>query len=787
MAGGCRRVETTANGPGSGRRSLQAALVLLLGLWFGMTPAAADTLLAHADRAFVEQASRDFDLAQSRADPVAAARALLQMAQHYRARGLWLQMEEVCNRARRLLVNSVVPADVQVDLDLAWASAVQQQGRADEAFAPMASALERARAMGDGVREARALVGLSSVHGRSGNLAEAERQADLALAAARKAGNAEWQARALINLSLIAREHKDEPRAYQRIQDALALPLNDEASDVQQQLLVAQASILRVAGDPARALQVAREAETRARASGNSFLLGYALHNQASALCDSGDQRAASAAFAQALEQYPEEHNPLDASRIQLAWADCLARGLDFAAAFARQKHGAELQAKAAEQRRVEVLEALNYAYQDQARQKELAEAHSERERLQAELSDHRARIVSAGLLVLLLLAITIGVLLRSRVLRSEKLAAEAAQAARSDLLAVAGHEIRNPTQGLLSALAALRGAQLSPSQQRALETATHAAEVIARLSSDAFELALSERRPLTPRRRWVEANTVLQDALALIRPAASARGLTLRVDDDSGGRRVDVDPERLLQALVNLLTNAVRYTERGSVSVQSRFVDEPATRWEITISDSGPGIPAADLPHIFDPYFRGTQGARSHGGGLGLAVVGRVVAAHGGSISASNRPDGGASFCITLPLGGPGPVSDPPAAADGATALSNCRLLLVDDDEDVRLGVAAMLELAGAHVVVAADSVDALTQLRAFDPEVVLIDLNLGNERGDQVLKILKGAGGERVRRWVLATGSVSSDRNDYGFDVVLLKPFGIADLVAAIGGSRG
>ncbi|MFO1493263.1 MAG: ATP-binding protein [Lysobacterales bacterium] len=716
-------------------------------------------------------------------DPVAAARALLAQAQHYRARGLWLQMEEVSERGRRLLdtVESA-PPDLRIDLDLAWASAVQQQERADEAYAPLTEALERARQQQDPLRQARALVGLSSVHGRTGQFEQARAYATQAKAVAESAGNAEWQARALLNLALIARGQQQEALAAGYIQDALALPLQNEASDIQEQLLVAEASMARAAGDPARALAVARRAEDRARASGNTHLLGYALQNQGSAHCDAGDYAAADAAYARAADQYPEATLPADRSRILLAWSECLARAGQYEAAYRHQVDGRQLQARADEQRRSEVLEALNYAYQDQARQKALAEALSDSQRLQAELAEQRLRLTSGGLLLAVLLIAVLALSLRLRVLRSATRAAEAAQAARSDLLAVAGHEIRNPTQGLLSALAALRGASLTAAQFRALDTATHAAEVIARLSSDAFELALSETRPMTPRRRWVEADTLLQDALALIRPAASARGLSLSVDDDSARRRVDVDPERVLQALVNLLSNAVRYTERGSVRLKSRLIEEAPARWVIEVSDSGPGIPEADLPRIFDPYFRGSQGPRSHGGGLGLAVVSRIVGAHAGQIAARNRPEGGASFVMTLPSAIAPAIATDAAEQRPEQALAGQRLLLVDDDEDVRIGVAAMAELAGAHVAVAADSVDALTQLRAFDPDHVLIDQHLGQERGDQVLKLLKAASGGRRRRWVLATGSMNSEGMDPGFDRLLIKPYGVHELAAAL-----
>ncbi|MCB1600984.1 MAG: response regulator [Xanthomonadales bacterium] len=740
--------------------------------------------LTHADHEYLTTAAAELAEAQQAGDHAAASAAMLRMAAHYRARGLWSQVLDLADRARAELEGEAGTPQLQADIDLTFAAAVQELNRVDEALQPMIRALATARRLDDADLEARALVGLSSLQGRGGNLAAAQRLAEQALLAARQAGNREWQARALLNQGNVAYQQSEHERALALVQQAMRVAPAAAASDLPQQLLVAAAVAAEAVAASPEVLQSASAAVEQARAAGNAYLLAFGLEVQGKLQCELGATAAAMASFAEAAGLFDGDRHPYDSGRTQYAWSDCLARTGDYRGAWEHAQQGRELTRQGMDQRRVESMEALDFAYRDKLRAREIADAAAEQRSLSAELQLQRALVIIVGLALLMALIAVLWLLSRARGARAQARAAEAAQQARADLLATAGHEIRNPSQGLVSALAALQDLPLDSQQRQAMNTARHAADMIARLSRDVFNLALAEQDRLVLHRRFVCPDALVRDAISLVSAAAVAKGMEIDHHDDSAGRRIDIDAERIMQALVNLLSNAVRYTEKGRVRVDSRLIDGDSPIWRCDVSDTGPGIPAAELEHVFDPYFRGEHGARVHGGGLGLAVVDRVIALHGGQIQVSNLPAGGARFRIELPVRVIEAETDAAAPAKPDLPLARTRILLVDDDEDVRLGVAAMAEHAGATVSLAADASQAEAEFRKMLPDAVLVDLHLGNERGDEVACSLKSIAPTLVCRWILATGSMSREDDIAGFDAVLIKPYTLAELHAAVRG---
>jgi signal transduction histidine kinase len=738
--------------------------------------------LSHADHEYLTTAAAELALAQQAHDHAAASAAMMRMAAHFRARGLWAQVLDLADRARAELADGADQPELMADIDLTFAAAVQQINRVDEALQPLIRALATARRLGNAGLEARALIGLSSLQGRAGNLAAAQRLAEQALVAAQQAGNREWQARALLNQGNVAYQKSEYERALRLVQEAMNVAPSASDSDLPQQLLVAAAVAAEAVAASPEVLQSASAAVEQARAAENGYLLAFALEVQGKLQCELGAAAAAMSSFAEAAGLFDPTQHPYDAGRTQYAWSDCLARGGHYQAAWERAQKGRDLTRLGVDQRRVESMEALDFAYRDQLRAREIADAAAEQRSLTAELHLQRALVTIAGLALLVAMIAVLWLLTRARSARAQTQVAEAAQQARADLLAMAGHEIRNPSQGLVSALAALKDLPLDPQQQQAMNTARHAADMIARLSRDVFNLALSEQDRLVVHRRFVRPDTLVRDAIALVSAAAAAKGIAIDHHDDSAGRRIDIDAERIMQALVNLLTNAVRYTEAGRVSVDSVLIDGASAIWRCAVSDTGPGIPAAELEHVFDPYFRGEHGAQVHGGGLGLAVVQRVIAAHGGQIQVSNLATGGARFRIELPVRVIEAEADAAPAAATRLPLARTRILLVDDDEDVRLGVASMAEHAGATVSLAADGSEAQIEFRKMMPDAVLVDLHLGHERGDQVAQTLKAIAPSLACRWILATGSMSCEHDGAGFDAVLIKPYTLAELLAAL-----
>jgi signal transduction histidine kinase len=707
-----------------------------------------------------------------------ALAALVEITSHHRSRGEWAQALEAVARGRRELGHASWPVAEGLDIALAEANALMQLDRLDEAFQVFAEVRQRARLAEDPLHEAQALVGLSSVQSRSQDFATSWQLAEEARTVARMAGSAAWEARAVLRQANVALNRDQNSVALALVKEAAVLPIPADDPEAAQTVMVSLAIVgARVGADP-EVLAMADQVVATAKAHGHGYILGFGYEAQGSARCQLGQPEQALASFDLAAAQFDPATSPFDAARVQASWADCLARLGRHREAFEREKRSREWYAEAFEKRRVEAVESLSRAFGEAREAEELARARLRESQLAGELETQTLRVwlvVAASAVLLLGLLASV---YRLREMRAERASAQAAQQARVDLLAMAGHEIRNPAQGLSAALSALDDVMLDAPRRRTLATARHAADVIARLSRDVFDLALAEQQRLVVSRRLVAPADLVASAVALLRPAADAKGLVLLIDERTGGERAEIDPERATQVLVNLLSNAVRYTSEGSIVVRSEWADGAHPAWRCAVSDTGPGIPEAEMGRIFDPYYRGSTRIRGEGGGLGLAVVQHIIEAHGGQVGVRNCERGGACFQFEIPVDRREPA-DSVVVAAAPPDLAGMRILIVDDDEDVRLGVAAMAEAMGATVETASGGAEAESRLRLQPFGVILLDLYLGEERGEDLLPRLRALAPST--RLLLMTGSVERAQAPGGFDAVLIKPFGREALLAA------
>jgi len=226
----------------------------------------------------------------------------------------------------------------------------------------------------------------------------------------------------------------------------------------------------------------------------------------------------------------------------------------------------------------------------------------------------------------------------------------EANEAQRRGLLADVAHELRTPlsvirgnVEGMLDGLYPADEAHLAPVLE---ETA-----VMARLLDDLQTLSTAEAGVLRLHRERVDPGALVQDAVAAFRARADAAGVTLECRAAGGVPELDVDPVRIGEVLANLLSNAVRHTPSGG-SVAA-VVEPSAAGVSFTVSDTGRGIDAADLPYVFDRF---VKSADSGGAGLGLAIARSLVQAHGGRITADSEPGRGTTMRFVLPLAPAGP-----------------------------------------------------------------------------------------------------------------------------------
>jgi signal transduction histidine kinase len=221
----------------------------------------------------------------------------------------------------------------------------------------------------------------------------------------------------------------------------------------------------------------------------------------------------------------------------------------------------------------------------------------------------------------------------------------------RRALLTDISHELRTPLavlQGTLEGM--LDGVYARDTEHLAL--GLEETQTLARLVDDLRTLATAESAGLRLTKAPVDLGVLAKDALAAFRDQAASAGVALAFEPaDEAGPVVEADAERLRQVLNNLMSNALRYTPRGG-TVRVRCYGVDANRAGLAVEDTGTGIAAGDLPHVFDRFYKTTE---SRGSGLGLAIAKSLVEAHGGEISAASEPGRGTSMRIVLPRRDPG------------------------------------------------------------------------------------------------------------------------------------
>lgn len=300
---------------------------------------------------------------------------------------------------------------------------------------------------------------------------------------------------------------------------------------------------------------------------------------------------------------------------------------------------------------------------------------------------------------------------------------ARAAGRARAELLALLGHELRNPLSPIVTALALLRRRGQAASREHAV--IARQVDHLVQLVDDLLDVARITRGTLELRRERLELAAAVARALDRARPLLEARRHRLELDVPAG-LAVDADPARLAQAIASLLDNAARYTPPGG-RVTVRGGRTGAGEVALAVEDDGQGIPPELLPRVFEPFVQGarTPDRREGGLGLGLALARSLVALHGGRLAAHSAGPGlGARFELALPA-----AATPPALAERPAlrpTVRSLRVLVVDDNEDAAALLADLLDQAGHEVITALDGAAALDAAERFRPEVAVLDLGL-------------------------------------------------------------
>jgi len=369
---------------------------------------------------------------------------------------------------------------------------------------------------------------------------------------------------------------------------------------------------------------------------------------------------------------------------------------------------------------------------------------------------------------------------------------ADAANRAKDEFLATLSHELRTPLSAILGWATVLQRhrAQLGD-LARGVDTIERNAKAQARLIEDLLDMSRIVAGRVDLEWQSVVPATLIEQVVAAVMPSSQAKRIRIEQDVDAAALPILADPQRLQQVLWNLLTNAIKFTpEGGTISIEAGVTDH----FELTIADTGAGITADFLPHVFD-RFRQADGSttRSHGGlGLGLAIVKKLVELHGGTVTARSAGLGaGAVFTVRLPLSDTSSIANwTDAEADEGSrhavdaSIRDFKVLLVEDDRDGREMVARLLTDAGGQVRAVASGREALQALDEQRFDVVVSDIGMPGMDGYELLERIR-AGGNAVPAVALTAFARAEDKAkalEAGYQAHLTKPVKPSALTSAM-----
>ena len=396
----------------------------------------------------------------------------------------------------------------------------------------------------------------------------------------------------------------------------------------------------------------------------------------------------------------------------------------------------------------------------------------------------------------------------REQLLEREQAAradAEAANRMKDEFLATLSHELRTPLNAILGWTQLLRNRKFDETTTgQALETIERNTTSLAQLIEDVLDVSRIIRGTLHLNTHQVKLVPVVEAAIDTVRPAAKAKEISIECKFDPELGVVVGDTNRLQQVVWNLLSNAVKFTSKGGrVDVQLEQIESYV---QIRVSDTGAGIAAEFLPHVFERFRQAdSSSTRSHGGlGLGLAIVRHLVELHGGTVSAESLGIGqGATFIVNLPMKAVyveanttealSSYMDAQQTNNYLPRLDDLRVLIVDDEADARHLLTTILGQYGAQVIAAASAYEALLALQQFHPHILVSDIGMPQEDGytliRQVRALPKDQGG-RIPAVALTAYARAEDRTQAllaGFQLHVPKPVNAGELAAVIANLTG
>ena len=357
----------------------------------------------------------------------------------------------------------------------------------------------------------------------------------------------------------------------------------------------------------------------------------------------------------------------------------------------------------------------------------------------------------------------------------------------KDEFLAMLSHELRNPLAPIRNTIEILRRRPDAAEEVRwSYDLIERQLSHLTRLVEDLLDVSRITYGRLEIRREPADLASIVRDAADAAQPELGAKGLQLQVELPATPIPVVADVVRLTQVVRNLLDNAFKFTPAGgSIWLTGERGPEGA---RITVRDSGAGIAAEELPHVFRMFYQPSRApAPSQGGlGIGLALVRRIVEMHEGTVEVTSAgPGQGSEFTIRLPLGEalPEPRTEPRFRDDAASRAARRRVLVVDDNVDSAESLALLLRRGGSEVRTAYDGLAAVITAESFRPDVVLLDIGLPVLDGYHAARRIRQQpwGGAMTLAALTGWGQPTdlARSREAGFDAHLVKPVDYAAVV--------